>query len=92
MAIDAAHVARHKIFCGKPIFVDKKWIKKRLLLLLHFFTSYYILPLCNKFYRFGELSTEERQEITDNAIPVSTKTPTKFGMRLFNGTYPLRFP
>ena len=36
--------------------------------------------------RFGELSTEEIQEIVDNAFPVTTKKATKFGMRLFNGT------
>ena len=54
-------------------------------ILLHFATLQHI-------YRFGDLSTEETQEITDNAIPVTTKKPTKYGMRLLNGTYPLRFP
>ena len=39
--------------------------------------------------RFGELSTEEIQEIVDNAVPVTTKKVTKFGMRLSNGTYML---
>jgi len=38
--------------------------------------------------RFGELSTEEIQQIMDNAVPVTTKKVTRFGMRLFNGTYP----
>ena len=41
--------------------------------------------------RFGELSTEENQEIVDNAVPVTTKKLTKFRMRLFNGTYQLGF-
>ena len=41
--------------------------------------------------KFGELSPKEIQEITDNAVPETTKRP-KFRMRIFNGTYPLRFP
>ena len=41
--------------------------------------------------RFGKLSTEEIQEIMDKAVPETTKKATKFGMRLFNGTYPLIF-
>ena len=41
--------------------------------------------------RFGELSTQEKQEIMDKAVPETTKKATKFGMRLFNGTYPLSF-
>jgi len=42
--------------------------------------------------KFGELSTEEIQVITDNAVPVTTKKATKFGIRIFNGTYPLFLP
>ena len=43
--------------------------------------------------RFGELSTEEIQEIIDKAVPETTKKKAaKFGMRLFDGTYPLSFP
>jgi len=46
-------IARHKLFRGKPSFVDKKkWMKKS---------------------RFGELSTEETQEIMDNAVPATAK-------------------
>ena len=41
--------------------------------------------------RFGELSTQEIQEIMDKAVPETTKKATKFGMRLFHGTYPLSF-
>ena len=41
--------------------------------------------------KFGELSTEEIQEIADNFIPVTTKNPIKFGMRIINGTYPFKF-
>ena len=41
--------------------------------------------------RFDELSTQEIQEIMDKAVPETTKRATKFGMRLFNGTYPLSF-
>ena len=41
--------------------------------------------------RFGELSTEEIQEIMVKALPETTKKATKFGMKLFNGTYPLIF-
>ena len=41
--------------------------------------------------RFSELSTEENQEIVDNAVPVTTTKLTKFRMRLFNGTYQLGF-
>ena len=41
--------------------------------------------------RFGELSTEEIQEIVDNAVPVTTKKATKFEMTLFNGRYDLGF-
>ena len=37
--------------------------------------------------RFGELSTQEIQEIMDKAVRETTKKATKFGMRLFNGTY-----
>ena len=71
MEMNAANVVPHKIFRGKPSFVDKKMDEKS---------------------RFGELSTEEIQEIMDNAVPVTTKKATKFGMRLFNGTYLLSFP
>ena len=42
--------------------------------------------------RVGELSTEEIQDIVDNAVPATAKKATIFGMRLFNGTYQLRFP
>ena len=42
--------------------------------------------------RFGEISTKEIHEIVNNAVPVTTKKATKFGMRLFNGTYQLSFP
>jgi len=42
--------------------------------------------------RFVELSTEKIEEIVDNAVPVTTKKATKFGMRLFNCTYQLTFP
>jgi len=35
--------------------------------------------------RFGELFTEEIQEIMDKAVSVTTKEATKFGMRFFNG-------
>ena len=36
----------------------------------------------NEESRFGELSAEEIQEIVDNAVLVTTKKVTKFGMRL----------
>ena len=42
--------------------------------------------------KIGELSTEEIKEITDNAIPVTTKKNIKFGIRIINGTYPFKFP
>ena len=35
---------------------------------------------------FGELSTEEMQEVKENAIPVATKKAIKFGIRIFNFT------
>lgn len=35
--------------------------------------------------------TEEIQEIVNNVVPVPTKKATKFGIRLFNGTYQLLF-
>jgi len=38
--------------------------------------------------RFGELSTEEIQQIMDKANPVTTKKVIKFRMRLCIGTYP----
>ena len=41
--------------------------------------------------RFGELSTEELQDIVDNAVPATAKKATNFGIRLFNGTYHLKF-
>ena len=41
--------------------------------------------------RFGEKSTKEIKEIMDKALPETTKIATKFGMRLFNGMYPLIF-
>ena len=71
MEIVAANVVLHKMFCGKPSFVDGKYEKQN---------------------RFGKLSTEEIQEITDNVAPVTTKKATKFRMRLFKDAYPLRFP
>ena len=40
----------------------------------------------------ARLSTEEVQEIADNAIPVATKKNIKFGMRIINSTYPFKFP
>ena len=42
--------------------------------------------------RFVELTTDEFQEIMARAVPETTKKATKFGMRLFNGTYLLGFP
>ena len=71
--MNAANVVQHKIFPGKPSFVDRK--KKM-----------------DEKSRFGELSTEEIQEIMDKAVHETTKKATKFGMKLFNGTYPLSFP
>ena len=64
--MNASKAARHKIFHGKPSFVDKKMYPKS---------------------RFCELTTDEIQEIMDKAVPETTKEATKFGMRLFNGTY-----
>jgi len=71
MEMNAANV-KHKIFPGKPSFVDKK--KKK-----------------EEKRRIGELSTQEIEGIMDNAVPETTKKATKFGMRFFNGTYPLIF-
>ena len=71
MEMNAANAAQHKIFRGKPGFVDKNMDEKS---------------------RFGELSTEETHEIINNAVPDTTKKATKFGVSLFNGTYPLAFP
>ena len=59
MGINAANVARHKYVCGKPSFVDKKLDEKT-------------IKQTNK---FGKLSTEETQKITDNAILATTKKP-----------------
>jgi len=71
MEVNAGNVAQHRIFLGKPSFVDKKkWMRNG---------------------RFRELSTEEIQEIMDKAVPETTKKATMFGIRLFNGTYPLIF-
>ena len=42
--------------------------------------------------RFGELPSEEIQEIVDNTVPETAKRAAKFGMTLFNGTYQLSFP
>ena len=41
--------------------------------------------------KFGAISTGEIQEITENAVPVTTKSH-KVRMRIFNGTSPLSFP
>jgi len=41
--------------------------------------------------RFGKLSTEEIQEIMYKAFPETTKNATKFGMRLFNAAYLVKF-
>ena len=49
-----------KCFCGKPSFVDKQMNEKK---------------TKNKKNKFGELSTKEIQEITDNALSVTTKKP-----------------
>ena len=70
MEMNASKAARHKIFHGKPSFVDKK--------------------ICPK-SRFCQLTTDEIQKIMDKVVPETTKKATKFGMRLFNGTYPLSF-
>ena len=70
MEMNASKVARHKIFHGKPSFVDRKIYPKS---------------------RFCQLTTDEIQKIMDKAVPKTTKKATKFGMRLFNGTYPLSF-
>ena len=53
MEINAAKVVWHKIFCGKPSFVDKQKMNGK---------------------KFGELSTEEIQEIRDNVVPATTKS------------------
>ena len=37
--------------------------------------------------RFRELSTEQMQKLTENAILARTKKATNFGMTLLNGTY-----
>ena len=43
--------------------------------------------------RFGELSTDEIQDIVDNAGPVTTKKATKFAMKLFNdANISVKFP
>ena len=41
--------------------------------------------------RFGELSTQEIQEIMDKTVLETTKKGTKFGMRLFNDSHRLSF-
>lgn len=56
MEMNAASVAGHKSFRGKPSFVEKKVDEKS---------------------RFGELSTEEIQEIMDNTVPVTNKKSHK---------------
>ena len=58
MEMNTVTVFRHKLFRGKPSFVEKKNERKK-----------------KKKNRFGELSTEEIQEIMDNAVPVTTKKP-----------------
>ena len=70
MEMNASKAARHKIFHGKPSFVDKKIYPKS---------------------RFCQFTTDEIQKIMDKAVPETTKKATKFGMRLFNGTYLLSF-
>ena len=42
--------------------------------------------------RFCGLIADEIHEILDKAVPETTKKATKFGLRLFNGTYLLSFP
>ena len=54
--MNAANVARNKVFCGKPSFVKNK-------------------KMDEKKKRFGRLSTEEIQEITDNVVPVTKQKP-----------------
>ena len=71
MEINASKAVRHKIFNGKPSFVDKKMYPKS---------------------RFCELTTDEIQEIMNNAVPETTKKSHKVQMRLFNGAYLLSFP
>ena len=70
METNASKAARHKIFQGKPSFVDNKIYPKS---------------------RFCQLTTDEIQKSMDKAVPETTKKATKFGMRLFNGTYLLSF-
>ena len=75
MEMNAAKVTKHKIFGGKPSFFVKKKKRKEK----------------DEKSSFGDLPTEEIQEIVDNAVPV-TKKGTKFGMRLFNGRYCVKLP
>ena len=42
--------------------------------------------------KIRELWTEEIQEITDNAIPVTTKKTHKVRNENIQGTYPFKFP
>lgn len=37
--------------------------------------------------RFGELSTDQTQQIVDKDVLVTSNKVKKFGMRLFNDTY-----
>ena len=53
MEINAANVARRKLFLGSQVSSTKNWMEKNI----------------------GELSLLELQEITANAIPVTTKKP-----------------
>ena len=35
--------------------------------------------------RFAQISYEEINEMKENAVPISTKTATKYGLKLFKG-------
>ena len=35
--------------------------------------------------RFAQISYEERNGMLENAVPISTKTATKYGMKFFKG-------
>ena len=50
-------------------------------------------PLDKKFCTGSQVSwTKKWIEIMDKAVPETAKKVTKFGIKLFNGTYPLSFP
>ena len=82
--MNAANVARHEIlsFGLIRLLARTDWM-----IMIRIFAGSFVDKNMNEKITFGELSTEEIQQIIGNTVTVTTKKATKFEMKLLNGTY-----